>query len=103
MDELALRRDMERAEKAHKLLEDPILNEAFEAVEQQIIHMFRSAKLDDERSIRKAKDLEYALSLVRRALEQMLRDGQIASSVFEEKRQGIQFLGDVWPSRRSRR
>lgn len=102
MDELKLRRDMERADKAAKLLEDPLLTEAFETVEKQILRMFSSAKLGDERSIIKAKDLEYALSLVRRALEQVLRDGKLAAQTLEEKRRNIPFLGDVWKPRSRR-
>lgn len=101
MDE-QLNNEVERGQKAEKLLKDPMLIEAFETVEKQILHMFSSARIGDEKSILKAKDLEYALSLVRRALEQVFKTGQLAAHDLEQKRRGVTWLGDVWQNRRSR-
>ena len=102
MDEVKLRLDVERGEKAEKLLKDPLLQEAFETVEKQILHMFSSAKIGDERSILKAKDLEIALSLVRRAIEQVLSEGRLSAQTLEDKRRGISYLGDIWKARSRR-
>lgn len=102
MDELKLRRDAERGEKAEKLLNDPLLNEAFETVENQILHMFKSARIDDQRALIKAKDLQSALSLVRRALEQVLAEGHLSARTLEDHRRGISYLGDIWKARSRR-
>lgn len=98
MDELKLRRDMERGEKARRLIDDPVMQEAFSAVDRQIYHMFTSAKLGDEASVRKAKDLEYALSLVKRALRDFVHNGELSAHIFENKSTGV--LGKFWARER---
>lgn len=94
---------MERGEKAAKLIEDPILAECFDTVEKQIYHMFRSAKLGDDDAVMKAKMLEYSLSLVKRALHDVLKTGQVAAHKFEEHQKGSSgVLGEFWSSRKNR-
>jgi hypothetical protein len=98
-----LSKELERASKAERLLKDPMFNEAFQVCEDHILQMFRSAPLRDEEGIVKAKYLLHLLSLVKGAVTQVVRTGQLAEKQLEERRRGVTWLGDVWKSRQSRR
>jgi hypothetical protein len=89
-----------RGAKAQKLLEDPLLREAFELAEKAILDMFKRAAQDDQ--IVRSKQLLTALTLVKRVLEQALSDGKVAERTLEDEKRGISFLGDIWRSRRAR-
>jgi hypothetical protein len=89
-----------RGAKAQKLLEDPLLREAFELAEESILGMFKRAA-DDEKIIR-SKQLLTALTLVKRVLEQAISDGKVAERTLEDEKRGVSFLGDIWRSRRAR-
>ena len=90
----------ERAEKAKRLLEDPVLQESFELVRSKIFGMFETASLRDEQAVLRAKDLLHALNLVRRALEQAVSEGKLEDRILEEERRGFSYLGDLWPKRK---
>lgn len=92
-----------RGAKARKLLEDPLLREAFELSEKAILDMFKRAAQDEQ--IVRSKQLLTALTLVRRVLEQALSEGKVAERTLEEEKRGISFLGevrDVWRKRNQR-
>jgi hypothetical protein len=92
---------IDRGIKAQRLLEDPLLREAFALAEQSILNLFRSAP-DDATAIR-SKQLLTALTLVKRALEQAISDGKIAEHALEDQKRGIVTqLGDIWRSRMPR-
>ena len=101
--ENVLLRQIERGEKAHRLLEDEMLQEAFALVEQKIRKMFDDAPLRDEEGIVKSKYLLHCFRLVKGAIEQAVQTGQLAEKQLADKRRGVRWLGDVWPSRQSRR
>ena len=95
--------DLDRGAKAERLLDDAMLKEAFSTVENHILTLFRTAPLRDEEGIVKSKQLLHCLTLVRSALEQVVRDGKVAANTLEEKKRGVKsFLGDVWQSRPKR-
>lgn len=92
-----------RGAKAQKLLEDPLLREAFELAEKSILDMFKRSAADEQ--IIRSKQLLTALTLVRRVLEQALSDGKVAERTLEDEKRGISFLGevrDVWRKRNQR-
>lgn len=103
MDEFVARAALERGAKAERLLNDPLIAEAFSLVETHIVGKFKDAPIRDEEGVIKAKYLLHALSLVRRVFEDAVRDGKVAERALEDKRRGIHFLGDIWPSRKPRR
>jgi hypothetical protein len=102
-DDITLRREMERGAKAQAILEDALVKEAFALIESHIFSKFKDAPIRDEDGVIKAKQLLYAATLFRRVFEDALRNGKSAENVLEQKRKGLSFLGDVWPSRRPRR
>lgn len=94
----------ERGKKAERLLNDEMFVEAFDSVEKHILSMFRNAPLRDEEGVIKTKYMLHLLSLVKGAVTQVVRTGQLAEKQLEERRRGVrEVLGDVWHSRRSRR
>ena len=97
---MTLEADVTRGAKAQRLLEDPLLIEAFEIADKAILDKFKRAQ-DDEQVVR-AKQLHTALTLVRAVLEQAIRDGKIAERTLEDRKRGISYLGDVWRSRMKR-
>lgn len=102
--ETILLTQIERGKKADRLLQDEMFVEAFDSVEQHILKMFRTAPIRDEEGIVKAKYLLHLLGLVKGAVTQVVRTGQLAEQQLEERRRGVkQYLGDVWRSRQSRR
>jgi signal transduction protein with GAF and PtsI domain len=102
-DEMTLRRAMERGAKAKAILDDAFVKEAFAVIEGHIFSKFKDAPIRDEEGVLKAKQLFHAATLFRRVFEDAIRNGQAAENALEQKRKGISFLGDVWPSRRPRR
>lgn len=102
-EEITLRRDIERGAKAEAILNDPLVQEAFALIEGHIVSKFKDAPIRDEEGVIKAKQLLHAATLFRRVFEDAVRNGKSAENVLEQKRKGIKFLGDVWPSRRPRR
>ena len=101
--EQILLKQIDRAGKAERLLNDELLIEAFTLVEAHIMNMFKSAPLRDEEGIVKVKYMLHLLGLVKGALEQAVKAGELATHALEEKRRGVTWLGDVWRSRQSRR
>lgn len=92
-----------RGAKAQKLIDDPMLREAFDLSEKAILDMFKRAAADEQ--IVRSKQLLTALTLVRRVLEQALSEGKVAERTLEEQKRGVSFLGDVreaWRKHNSR-
>lgn len=102
MSDTQLRADMDRGAKAQKVLEDPLVQEAFALIEAHIVTKFKEAPIRDEEGVLKTKQLLHAVTLFRRVFEDAIRDGRVAENYFEQKRKGVSFLGDIWPSRRPR-
>jgi hypothetical protein len=100
---MSIEAEVTRGAHAERLLNDPLLKEAFELVENHILAMFRNAPLRDSEGVVKSKQLLHSLSLVRGALEQAVRDGKVAAHTLEERKRGVSWLGDVWQSRRQRK
>jgi hypothetical protein len=93
---------MDRGAKAQKVLDDPLVQEAFALIEAHIVTKFKDAPIRDDEGVLKTKQLLHAATLFRRVFEDAIRDGKVAENYFEQKRKGLSFLGDVWPSRRPR-
>lgn len=67
----------ERAERARRLLEDPLLTEMFEAVRQDALGRFENSQADEER-VREAAYRELqALHSVRSALKSLIVDARL--------------------------
>jgi hypothetical protein len=93
---------IDRGAKAERLLNDPLLQEAFDLVRVHFLSMFENAPLRDDDGIVKARYLLHSLGLVRGALEQAVRDGKIELQTLEDKKRGVSWLGDVWQQRKKR-
>lgn len=100
VDEIKLAEEVQRGDKAEKLLNDPILQDAFRQCEEHITKMFKDAPVRDEEGIVKAKYLLHSLSLVKSALEQTLRNGKLSAKTLEDRRRGVSYLGDIWKMQR---
>ena len=83
-DELALRKDAERASHAKRLLEDDLLKEAFEAYELALTNAWK----DSPESATEAREHAYyairALSRVREFLERVIANGVLSKAELDQ-------------------
>lgn len=93
---------MERGEKAEKILNDELVQEAFARCEQWITDQFKNAPARDHEGVLELHRLWKTATRFRRFFEEAVNGGKSAEQHLEEKRKGVSFLGDVWPSRRPR-
>jgi hypothetical protein len=77
---------LERANKAEKLLNDPLLTEAFEMVRQRLLDTIESAPIRDVDAMRESQLMLKLLRGVRANLEQAMKDGKVIIQRLEEKR-----------------
>ena len=75
-----LERDLDRGQRAERLLQDPMLNEAFSLVETAIHQAWASAPIRDREGQHELKLQLKLLGDVRANLEQALQDGKLAAS-----------------------
>ena len=78
-DELARRRELDRAEQARRILEDPLWLETWDSYEQSLIeHATNTAEDASDEIALKARDGLRVLRRVRRDLEFVLETGDMA-------------------------
>lgn len=80
--------ETERGDKAKRLLEDPVLKQAFADVRARIIAEFENAPLRDQEGIFNLRLMLKALNDVRANLERAVRDGRLERIRMEEKQRG---------------
>ena len=84
-DDLELRRSVERAEQAKRLIEDPVLSEAFAAVRQACLDEWQNTHGHESERREQFWHRLKAVDLVWDALKAMLRDGTRASARLKER------------------
>lgn len=83
-DEIALRKHMERAAQAEAVLGNPLILEAFGAVEEDILTRWKSSEARDTHAREMAWMTFVGLGLVRQYLETMVADGKVAGAEVEK-------------------
>jgi len=81
---LSLQTDVDRAQHAERLLQDPLLTESFELVRKAIVEKWEMTPLRDRDGAHELKLMLKLLGDVRANLEQAVADGKLAA---EELRQ----------------
>lgn len=77
---------LERAGKAERLLQDPMLIEAFDLVRTQILNNMENGPIRDREGLHECQLMLKLLRGVRANLEQAVRDGKVIVASLEEKR-----------------
>lgn len=77
---------LERANRAEKLINDPLLTEAFDHLRSQIIANIENAPIRDHEGVHECLLMLKLLPGVRSYLKQALNDGKIVIAALEEKR-----------------
>jgi hypothetical protein len=77
---VTLRDDLDRGVKAEKLLNDPVLNEAFDLVRQAIHERWEASPMRDRDGAHELKLMLKLLGDVRANLEQAVTDGKLAAT-----------------------
>ena len=97
MDEATkLSREVERGERANRILSDPMVQGAFVIVEQHILEQFKNAPVDDTKALENAKHLLHVFGLFKGLFEDAVVRGKVASQAMNPAKRGAQFLGDIW-------
>jgi len=77
---------LERAGKAERLLQDPMLTEAFTLLREQILSNMENGPIRDREGLHECQLMLKLLRGVRANLEQAVRDGKVIVASLEEKR-----------------
>lgn len=77
---MSLEVDVERGRKADRLLQDPMLNEAFDLVHQAIHERWEACPLRDRDGAHELRLQLKTLNDVRANLEQAIQDGKLAAA-----------------------
>ena len=83
-DDLSLRRDMEKGARAKALLEDPVLVEAFEGFEAELMTVWAATRTADTEARERVWMAIRVLRKVKGALETMIADGTLAKREIDE-------------------
>jgi hypothetical protein len=93
---------IERAEKAQRILNDPIFQESFESVRQALLTKFETAPVNDTEGMAKIRLCLKLLSDVKANLVSVLNDGKVAEFEMQEKKR-VANLADYNSNPRFRR
>lgn len=93
---------IERADKAQRLLNDPLYQESFELVRQALLAKFEAAPLTDPEGIVMIRLCMKLLKDVRANLDMAVSDGKLAAFEMEEKKR-VANLADYNSNPRFRR
>lgn len=85
---------IERANRAEKLINDPLLNEAFEALRMKILSNIEEAPIRDKAGVHECRLMLKVLSSIKGHLEQAVRDGKVVLHRLEERKRFQQALED---------
>jgi hypothetical protein len=83
-----------RASAAEKLVNDPILTEAFELVRKTILTNIEDAPIRDRAGVQESRLMLKLLKSVRGHLEQAVRDGKVIVHRLEERKRAEQALAE---------
>lgn len=86
---MSLQADVERGQKAERLINDPMLTEAFALVRQAIHEHWEEAPLRDREGAHELRLQLKLLSDVRANLEQALSDGKLAAAELKTQRRAL--------------
>lgn len=85
---------IERANRAEKLVNDPLLNEAFETLRMKILTNIEEAPIRDKAGVHECRLMLKVLASVRGHLEQAVRDGKVVLHRLEERKKFEKALED---------
>jgi len=85
---------IERANRAEKLVTDPLLNEAFETLRAKIIANIEEAPIRDKAGVHECRLMLKVLTSVKGHLEQAVRDGKVVLHRLEERKRFEKALED---------
>lgn len=88
-EEFQLRREADAADRARAYIEDPLLVEAFEALEARMLMGWRATAPTDTAGRESLWHQIQALAMVRAQLNRTLEDGLLAKARLAEIRDGI--------------
>jgi len=77
---------LERANRAEKLVNDPMLDEAFELVRASLLESIENAPIRDVEGVHELRLMLKLLRSARGHLDQAVRDGKVIVHRLEEKR-----------------
>lgn len=77
---------IDRADKAQRILSDPIYQEAFASVREALLQKFESAPVNDVEGMAKVRLCLKLLHDVRANLERVIADGKMAEFELQEKK-----------------
>jgi hypothetical protein len=86
---VSIQSDLDRGTRAERLLNDPMLTEAFESVKAAILLAWASAPMRDREGAHELKLMLKLLSDVRSALEVALADGKIAAAELQRQNEKL--------------
>jgi len=78
MNELKNRQDVERASRVEALLQNPLINEAFEELEKGFVDAWKGSAIADSQNREHIYQLLQALEALKGHFEKVLQDGKLA-------------------------
>ena len=85
MNEAKLRTQQERAAHAERLLNDPLLKEAFEKLDDEFMRSWRQTSVNDTESRERIYSLCTALDAIKQYIAGVIVDGKIAKMNLEQQ------------------
>jgi hypothetical protein len=85
---------IERANRAEKLLSDPLLTEAFNALRTTILNNIEAAPIRDKAGVHECRLMLKVLGNLKGHLEQAIRDGKVLMHRLEERKKHERMLED---------
>lgn len=85
---------IERANRAEKLVTDPMLNEAFETLRTTILSTIENAPIEDRDGVHECRQMLKLVKSIRGHLEQAVRDGKVVIHRLEERKKYERALED---------
>jgi len=85
MNEAKLRTQQERAAHAERLLNDPLLKEAFDKLDEEFVRTWRQTSVNDTEARERIYSLCTALEAIKQHLAGVIVDGKIAKMNLEQQ------------------
>ena len=85
MSEAKLRTQQERAEHAQRLMNDPLLKEAFHKLDEEFMRTWRQTSVNDTEARERIYSLCTALEAIKQHLAGVIVDGKIAKMNLEQQ------------------
>ena len=78
MNEAKSREELERATRVEALLQNPLIDEAFEELEKEFVLAWRSTSIEDSQNREHIYQLLQALEALKGHFQKVLQDGKLA-------------------------